>query len=70
MPEQLTVKVTRVFASPLVTPTGGIEARTSIEYMVGPHGPFLVTLPDTEFSAARARQEMENKAREIRALAA
>jgi len=70
MPEELKAQVTRVFESPLLLPTGGVEQRIRVDYMVGTHGPFSITLPAAEFSAARVKTEMEKTAGEIRTLAA
>jgi hypothetical protein len=66
MADELAAKVVRIFADPNLLPTGQVEARTTVEYMVGDHGPFRLRLADAEFSAERVRVEMEKKATEIR----
>lgn len=65
----LTPKVTKVRASPVLLPDGTVQARMLVEYMVGAHGPFTLTLLAAEFTAARVQQEMEKVAAEIRQLA-
>lgn len=64
----LAPKVTRVRASPQLLPDGAVQSRMLVEYMVGTHGPFTLTLLAAEFTAARAQQEMEKVAAEIRQL--
>jgi len=64
----LETKVLRIRPTPLLTPLGEVERRTTVEYMVGEHGPFSFTLPDAEFTAARVKTEMDKKAAEIRQL--
>lgn len=68
MAVDLKPQVIRVSPSPLLTRTGGVTQRTSVEYMVGEHGPFTILLPDSEFSAAKVKELMEKKAVELRAL--
>jgi hypothetical protein len=66
MPDSIVVKVVRVRPDPSLLPTGTLERRTTVEFMIGADGPFDVTIPDSEFTAARVQQEMEKKAAEIR----
>jgi len=70
MVDELKAQVIRVYENPLLLPTGGIERRMRVDYMVGTHGPFAVTLPTSDFSAARAQQEIDKTVAEIRKLAA
>lgn len=69
MTESLTPKVTRVSASPLISATGTLIPQIRVEFMVGEHGPFFTTIPEAEFTAARAQQEMEKVATPLRQLA-
>lgn len=68
MADQITPKVLRVSANPLLNPTGTVTARTTVTYMVGDHGPFTLTLVDTEFSADKVKAAMEQRAVELRKL--
>ena len=68
MPDDRPVKVIRVVQNPILLPTGQVEPRTRVEFMVGGDGPFDLTVAEAEFSAEKIRQEMEKKAVEIRKL--
>ena len=68
MADQITPKVLRVRASPLLNSTGTVTARTSVDYMIGEHGPFTLTLTDVEFSADKVKAAMEQRAAELRKL--
>ena len=68
MPVELKAQVTRVLDAPVLLPTGGIERRIRVDYTVGPHGPFSLTMPAAQFTAAAVKTEMEKVAAEIRNL--
>lgn len=68
MAEELKAQIVRVVENPLLLPTGGIERRIRVDYTVGSHGPFSLTLTAAEFSAARVKQDMDKMVAEIRTL--
>jgi hypothetical protein len=57
-----------------ITEDSGVDAlgkvirTTTVQYVVGDHGPFFVQLPSAQFSAGAARALMTAKAAEINAL--
>lgn len=48
---------------------GNVQAVKRTSFLVGDQGPFVVQVPNAEFTAARVRQEAEKVANEIRGLA-
>lgn len=70
MDTTLKAQVTRVLQAPVLLPTGIVDNRVRVDYTVGTHGPFTLSLPAAEFTAARVNTEMEKMAVEIRNLAA
>ena len=68
MTNALTPTVVNVVEDSRMTPGGGVERRRRVTYMVGPYGPFSLTLPDSEFSAERVKKDMETVAVELRKL--
>ena len=67
MADTLATQIIRIRDNPLLNPVGGIKGRKSIDYMVGEHGPFTVTLDDDGFTAVKAKAAVEAAAKEIRA---
>jgi hypothetical protein len=65
MAETLTGQVTRVVEQPRMLLNGNIERDVRVEFTIGPHGPFTLTLPRAEFTADRVKQEMAKLAAEI-----
>jgi len=68
MADQLTPKVLRVRANPQLNPNGTVTARTTVDYMIGDHGPFSLTLTDAEFTAEKVKAAMDQRAAELRKL--
>jgi len=64
MATPLTPVVTRVVQDFRLTPTG-MDRMVRIEYMVGADGPFSLSLPEAEFTAARVQEEMDKRAAEL-----
>lgn len=64
MAPALTPTVTRVVQDFRLTATG-TERLMRIEYMVGADGPFNLSLPEAEFTAARVQEEMNKRAAEL-----
>ena len=69
MVEELKAQIVRVLENPVLLPTGGVERNIRVDYTVGTHGPFSLTLPAAEFSAVRVKAEMDKMVAEIRTLA-
>jgi hypothetical protein len=61
-------QVVRVLQAPVLLPTGQLDQQVRVDYTVGAHGPFSLTLKAAEFTAQRVQQEMEKVAAEIRKL--
>lgn len=67
MATQVTPTVTRVVQDFRLTATG-MDRLVRIEYMVGADGPFSLSLPEAEFTAARIQEEMNKRAAVLAAL--
>jgi hypothetical protein len=68
MTEELKAQVTKVLDAPVLLPTGVIERKIRVDYMVGVHGPFSITVPAEQFTAAAVKQEMDKTVAQLRAL--
>lgn len=64
----LTPTVQRVTQDTTVTAAGQVQYLMRVQFMVGDHGPFAVTLPAEQFTADKARALMQATAAEINAL--
>ena len=67
MVDTLAIKIVRVRDTPTLSPVGGVQRQKSVDYMVGEHGPFTVTLDDDGFTAQKARAAVDAAAKEIKA---
>lgn len=65
MADQPVVKIVRVRDAPQLSAVGGLTQFRAVDYMVGPHGPFTVTVPLAEFTAVKVKQLVDAEAREI-----
>lgn len=70
MAQQLEAKVIRVVEAPIIDLTGQVTERVQVQYVVGSFGPFSVTIPKPEFTAARVKQEMDKMVAQLSALPA
>jgi hypothetical protein len=61
-------QVARVMDASVPLPTGGIERKMRVDYMVGAHGPFTLILPAEQFNATAVKAEMDKMVAEIRKL--
>ncbi len=62
-------RVTRVTESSELARDGRVRPVMRIEYMVGEHGPFMLSMPTDEYTPDAARMRMEEFARGIERLA-
>jgi len=62
------IRIVRQHQVSALSAAGTLETRVRIEFNVGTDGPFLIELPQAEFSADRALAEMEIIAGEVRKL--
>jgi len=62
--------VTRVTQDQTLDATGKVVTFMRVIYMVGDHGPFMLSIPAVEFSAAGAQALMQATADEISKLTA
>ncbi len=49
---------------------GGSEQVRTVQYFVGEHGPFFITMPVGEYSAEQVNRSMEDNVRQLRAIGA
>jgi len=68
MADELKAQIVHVYENPLLLPTGGIERRIRVDYTVGTHGPFSISLLAADFTAVAVQQEMDKTVAEIRKL--
>jgi hypothetical protein len=68
MTSDLNPKVTGVQEVVTLTGQGAVLPQVRVTFTVGAHGPFTITLPRAEFSAAAVRAEMEKLAVPLREL--
>lgn len=64
----LEAKVTRVLPTSEVSLAGKVTPQVRVEFSVGPHGPFSVTINQADFTADRVTAEMAKVAATINAL--
>ncbi len=68
MSTEFAVSIIRTIADPTLNPDGSVTQRLRVDYKVGTQGPFSVWFPAVGFSGAKARQEIDRLAQEIRVL--
>lgn len=62
-------KILRITEIPRLDQTSlSFKTDRMVQFMVGDHGPFQLTIPGDQFTAARAEQLVEEQAAEIRKL--
>ncbi len=49
--------------------TGNLQVQYVVQFSVGPHGPFTITVPADQFTAANVQAEMNKIAAEVAQLA-
>ncbi len=69
MANDLSPKVTRVRQGIILNPDGSATQQVTVDYTIGQHGPFQVTMPKSDFTADKAKAEMQKMANELRGLA-
>jgi hypothetical protein len=60
--------VQRVVQDTAIDATGQIKPLMRVQFMVGEHGPFTVSFPQSEFTADKARAAMQAQADQINSL--
>jgi hypothetical protein len=68
MADALQATIQRVTQNSTVDPLGRVVNTVQVQYAVGDHGPFFVTLPANGFSAAAAMAAIQPTVAEINAL--
>ena len=68
MPEILTPVVTKVAPANTIDSLGQIVRQVQVTVVVGTHGPFNVVIPTDQFTAAKAKEEMQKVADQINQL--
>jgi hypothetical protein len=68
MPGTHTASVQKVTENSIVSPAGEVQRNVQVQYSVGPHGPFFITMPAASFTAAAAKTAMQSRVDEINAL--
>ena len=61
----LTAVVQRVTGSTTISPAGAIIPAYTVTFAVGPDGPFTLTIPASEFTAAAVQQKIAAFAAEL-----
>jgi hypothetical protein len=68
MADPLKATIQRVTQDTTVSATGAVVYLMRVQFMVGDHGPFQITLPADGFTADAARAGMQATADQINAL--
>jgi hypothetical protein len=57
--------ITRVTQTAVATPTGVLGFAYNVQFTVGPHGPFTIQIPESQFTAAEVNKRVNTFAAEL-----